>query len=224
MNKLKVLYDAVMAMRKKETFNGILTVQVHKDDLRLFSLRNEFVKNRLTGQTKAKITTDLNYDGTAFSHESNTEFTRQPSGGCGQHHFHNFPPHFHHFHAAGRHGGLKDRLAGLAFGLSILSALQIGEQEGKTVIMLNAADLPEDAKTLFREHLSRFGACQQHRRHGFFPEICQADDYDCTARIFLNADYEIEKAVAIFAGTLNDEPNTAHDLVTKVELSLSGAE
>ncbi|WP_040292832.1 hypothetical protein [Acetonema longum] len=222
MNRIKVLYDAVMAMRKKETFNGTLTVQVNKDDVRLFSLRNEFVKNLLTGQTKAKITTDLNYDGTTFNHESNTEFTRQPSGECRQHHFHNLHPHFQHFHEAGRHGGWQGRLARLAFGFSILSALQIEEQEGKPVIMLSAADLSEDARDLFREHLIRFGACRQHQRHGLFREICQADEPDFAARIFLNANHEIEKAVIIFAGTRQDEQNTAHDVTAKVELSLVG--
>ena len=38
MNKIKVLYDVVKAMKGKEAFNGTLTVQVHKDETPLLLL------------------------------------------------------------------------------------------------------------------------------------------------------------------------------------------
>lgn len=159
MNKIKVLYDVVKAMRNQEAFNGTLTVQVHKDEAELFSLRNEFEKNLLTGQTKAKINTELDYDGKIAKHESKTEFTMPRSGECRHH---EFIRHLHHSHAAGCEG-LKGKLSRIAFALSVLTALQTEEQEDKTIIIsLSAADLPEDSKALLHEKISRASECQHH--------------------------------------------------------------
>ncbi len=216
MNKLKVLYDAAKVMKSKDAFNGTLTVQVHKDEAQLFSLRNEFAKNLVTGQTKAKISTDLDYAGKTVKHESNTEFTLPHFGECGHH---EFLKRLHHSRAAG-FGWLKDKLARLTFALSVLAALQIEEQEDKTVVIsLNATDLPEDSKALLREKMSRAGACQHHG-HGFLKEFCLADDHDFVVNLFLNKNYEVEKIVITFVGTQKDEQNTLHDLTAKAELSL----
>jgi hypothetical protein len=217
MNKIKVLYDVVKAMKNKEAFNGTLTVQIHKDETQLFSLSNEFETNLLTGQTKAKINTGLDYDGKTAKHESNTEFTLPRSGEC-QHH--EFIKHLHPSHDVGREG-LKGKLSRLTFALSILTALQTEEQEDKTIIIsLSATDLPEDTKALLREKMSRAGACQHHR-HGFLKEFCAPDNPDFAVNLFVNKISEVEKVVVTFVGTQKDGQNAPHDLTVRAELSLS---
>lgn len=219
MNKIKVLYDVVKAMRNKETFSGTLTVQVHKDEAQLFSLRNEFEKNLLTGQTKAKINTELDYDGKTAKHESNTEFTMPRPGACRHHGHHEFIRHLHHSHAAGCEG-LKGKLSRIACALSLLTALQTEEQEDKTILLsLTAADLPEDSKALLREKMARAGACHQHG-HGFFKEFCALDDLDFVVSVFINTSYEVEKTVITIVGTQKDGQNAPHDLAVRAELSL----
>lgn len=218
MNKIKVLYDVVQAMKTKEVFKGTLTVQVHKDETPLFLLRNEFEKNLLTGQTKAKINTELDYQGRVAKHESNTEFTIPHSGEYHRHH--EFIRHLHHSHAAGC-GGLKGKLSKIAFALSILTALKTEEQEGKTILSLSAKDLPEDAKMLLSEKVSRAGACHRHG-HGFLKEFGAAEHLDFAINMFINKSSEVEKVVITFVGTQKDEQNMPHDLTVRAELSLVG--
>lgn len=202
MNKIKVLYDVVKAMKNKEAFNGTLTVQVHQEDAPLFSLRNEFEKNLLTGQTKAKI---------------NTEFTMPRSGECRHH---EFIKHLHHSHTAGCEG-LKGKMAKLACALSILNALHTEEQEDKTIVIsLNATDLPADTKAMLHEKMSCANACHHHG-HGLLKEFCAAEDPDFVLNIFINKNYEVEKIVITLVGTQKDEQNAPHDLTARAELSFT---
>ncbi len=216
MNKLKLLYDVVKVLKNKEAFNGNLTVQVHKDDTQLFSLENEFEKNLVTRQTKAKITTQLDYAGKTVKHESNTEFTLSGPGGCRHHEF------FRRLHQsqAGGCEGLKGKLSRLSCALSVLMALQTKELEDKTVVLsLSAGDLSEDTQAHLREKMSQAGACHQHC-HGLLTEFCQAPDLDFVIEMFINKRNEAEKVVLTLAGTPQDEHNVPHDLTARVELSL----
>jgi hypothetical protein len=215
MNKLKVLYDVVKTMKNKEAFNGNLAVQVHKDDVQLFSLRNEFEKNLLTGQTKAKINTELDYEGNIVKHQSNTEFTTTCGGECRHH---EFLRHLHPSHGTGCKG-LKGKLSKIACALSILSALETKELEDKTILIsLNAADLPEDTRALFCEKLSQAGSCHSHR-HGFAKEFCESADLDFVITININKAYEAEKIVVTLVGTKKDEQNAPHDLTARAEVN-----
>lgn len=217
MNKLKVLYDVVKAMKNKETFNGTLTVQVHKDETPLFSLRNEFEKNLLTGQTKAKINTELDYEGKTVKHESNTEFTMPRSGECRHHEF------FKHLHPSPASGccGLKGKLAKLAFALSVLNALQTEETENKTIVIsLSAKDLPEDTKAMIHEKICCVKDCHPHG-HGLLKEFCAAEDHDFVLNIFVNKNFVVEKIVITLVGTQKDEQNAPHDLTARAELSFT---
>jgi len=192
-------------------------VQVNKGDAPIFSLRNEFEKNLLTGQTKAKINTALDYEGKTVKHESNTEFTIPHSGKCRHHEF------IKHLHQApaGRCQGLKGNLARLAFALSILTALQIEEQADKTIVLsLNAADLPEDSKVLLREKMSQAGECHHHG-HSFVKDFCMTDNLDFVLGIFINKKYEAEKIVLTLVGSHKDEQNTPHDLTARAEVSFT---
>lgn len=218
MNKVKVLYDLVKVMKSKEAVNGIMTVDVHKDDALLFSFRNEFAKNLLTGQTKAAINTDLNYEGKTIKHQSNTEFIRQQQEECKRP---LFCHHHLHGHGAGEVGrrGLMGHLSRLDLGLSILNALQVEEQADKTVVLsLNAADLPENAKILLREKISRMSA-GHHHNHTFVKEFGNADSLDFVLGIYANKNYEAEKIVVTLVGTQKDERNESHDATARAELS-----
>lgn len=216
MNKIKLLYDVVKTMRSKEVLNGILTVKVHKAEVNLFSLRNEFEKNLLTGQTKAKIDTTLDYEGKMVKHESNTEFTMPHSGGC---RCHEIFQHLHKSHATCCGGRLKDKFSRLLFALGVLNALQTEEQADKTILIsLNANDLPEDVKLLLREKMNQASECHHHN-HGFLKEFCAADSLDFVVNIFTNKNYEVEKIVITLVGTQKDEHNAPYDLTARAEVS-----
>jgi len=216
MNKIKLLYDVVKTMRNKEVLNGVLAVKVHKAEANLFSLRNEFEKNLLTGQTKAKINTELDYDGKTVKHESNTEFTIPRSGECK---CHEFFARLHQSHATCCAGRLKDKFSRLLFALGVLNALQTEEQADKGILIsLNANDLPEEAKMLLREKMSRAGECHHHE-HGFLKEFCAAENLDFALNIFTNKNYEIDRIVITLVGTQKDEHNAPYDLTARAEVS-----
>ena len=217
MNKIKLLYDVVMTMRNKEALHGVLTAEAQKDRVNIFTIRNEFDKNLLTGQTKAKISTEMDYEGKMVKHESNTEFTLPCSGEsrhCG------FMKHLHGDHSAGC-GGLKGMLAKLSLALAILNALQADEQENKSIVMsLNADDLPEDHKEMLREKLNCASSCG-HGGHGLLKEFCTADKLDFLLKMFVNKKSEVEKILITFGGSGRDGQNEKHDLKTTAELSFN---
>jgi galactokinase/mevalonate kinase-like predicted kinase len=217
MNKIKLLYDVVRTMRNKEALHGVLTAEAQKDKVSIFTIRNEFDKNLQTGRTKAKISTELDYEGKMVKHESNTEFTL-PCSGEGKHC--EFMKHMHGDYSAGC-GGVKGILAKLAFALAILNALQAEEQESKSVVMtLNADDLAEDTKELLCEKMSRASSCG-HGGHGFIKEFCSVDKLDFLLKMFINKKSEVEKILITFGGSNSDGQNEKHDLKAKAELSFS---
>lgn len=198
MNKLKVLYDVVTVMQNKETLSGILTAQVHKDEEQLLALQNEFEKNLQTGQTKAKI---------------NTEFTKFHSDECNCREFFRS---LNQGHGAGCR--LKGKLTKLAFAMSILNALQVSEQDGKTmVISLNFVDLSEDAKALFGEKIRQARACRHE--HGGMKECCAVENFDGGVNIFVNKNFEVEKIVLSLNGSTKDGQSAKHKLAAQAELS-----
>ncbi|HWR45145.1 hypothetical protein [Sporomusa sp.] len=216
MNKLKLMYDVVKTLRSKEVIAGVFTADVQKDQAKIFSLQNEFEKNLITCQVKAKINTELDYDGKLLKHESNSEFTLPHF--CGHSHHQGRPLH-HHGHAF-RHGGIKGKLTRLSLALSILNAVQAAEQENKTIVLsLNANDLPEDMKVLLREKISHADA--HHPHHGLMKEFCTVDQLNFVVNVFINKNYEIEKVVATLGGSRSDEHHEQHDLNARVELSFT---
>ncbi len=217
MNKIKLLYDVVMTMWNKEALRGVLTAEAQKDRVNIFTIRNEFDKNLLTGRTMAKISTEMDYEGKTVKHESDTEFTL-PCSGESKHC--EFMKRMHGDHSAGC-GGLKGVLAKLSLALAILNALQAEEQESRSVVMsLNADDLPEDTKELLCEKMSRASACG-HAERGFMREFSTVDKLDFLLKMFINKKSEIEKILITFGGSKSDGQNEQHDLKARAELSFS---
>src|SRR5690242_20088982 len=123
MNKIKLLYDVAMTMRDKEKVEGILTAQVRKDKEEVFSLRNEFGKNS-SGEASAKVSCELNLEGSRVKRESLTEFSTP--GDCRQHGG-LFGKFFRHHHAKHECCGIKGFFSRIALALGILSSLQVEE-------------------------------------------------------------------------------------------------
>lgn len=216
MNKLKVLYDVIKAMKDQEAFNGTITLQVRKDAAQILFLQNEFEKNLATGQTKAKINTEFDCDGNTMNHESNPEFKIPNWGAHGDHQFLN---HMHH-HGFCRES-LKGRLSRLAFAFSLLMALEIEEQEDKgLVITLNAKDLTDDTKALLSEMLNR---PHTHPHHGpsFLKHFTASENLDFLLTISVNNNYAVDKAMITLTGTQKDAQNEPHDIAARAELSFA---
>ncbi|BBB90869.1 MAG TPA: hypothetical protein PKA28_19715 [Methylomusa anaerophila] len=219
MNKIKLLYDVVKTMKDKEVFNGAVKVEVQKDQTKIFFLQNEFEKNLVTGQTKAKISTDLDYEGKKVKHESNTEFTRQYPAESRRH---EFMKHMLRHHAANS-GGIKRKLNKLAFAFSILNSMQAEEQDDKTIIIsLQARDLPEEMKALIREKISHADTtCHHHGDHVFMKEFCSMENHNFTFNMFINKNYEVEKIIMDFDGNQKDDQNEQHKFKAMAELSFA---
>lgn len=218
MNKIKLLYDVVKTMRNKENITGVLNVEVQKDQAKVFSLQNDFEKNMLTKQTKAKISTELDLEGKKVKHESNTEFSMQ---GCCGHGHHGFMKHMHHHHAH-KCGGVKGKLSKLAFVLGLLNSLQTEVQENNTtVISLNINELPEDMKALIREKMIHAKECHHQGQHDFMKEFCTMENPDFVLKVIVNGNYEIEKIGIVIVGNLEDEQNIQHELKARAELNFS---
>ena len=159
MNKIKLLYDVARTMRAKEKVVGVLTAQVRKDQEEVFSARTEFGKSA-TGEASAKVSCELNLDGSRVKRESHTEYS--PAGDC-RHGHGLFGKLFRHHHGTRECCGIKGFFTKISFALGILSSLQAEEQgNGGAVISLNLSDLPEELKKLLLEKMNQKHACHQH--------------------------------------------------------------
>ena len=200
MNKIKLLYDVVKALKEKDILNGVASAEVEKDQVKIFYIKNEFQKNLLTMQTKANITTELNYEGKQVKHQSTTEFSHD----CPDHGMHRGG--FAHMHHIGRrHGSIKGKLSKIAFLLNLLNNVQAAEQENKTtLITLELSEIPEDIKTLLQEKMSH-ADYHKHDRNCFMKEFSTIESGNFSFAMTVNKSYEIEKIVITFDGIQNKE-------------------
>lgn len=218
MNKLKLLYDVVQTLKRKEVITGVLTAQVQKNQKQIFFLHNEFEKNLASRQVKAKIATELDYGGTACQHKDSDEFTPDRWGARGHHGERPFHPHGHGF----KHGGFRGGLTRLSLALSLLNALQITEQEGEsTLLSLQSTDLPADLQTRLYEKLS--GERPHHRHHRLLKELGPVAQPRFTVNVFIDKSYEIQKAVVALSGSGTEEDQEPQELTAKVELTFAAA-
>jgi hypothetical protein len=210
MNKIKFLYDVVKTMKTKEILNGVLKAEVEKDQVKIFSIQNEFEKNLSTGQIKSKVNAEVDYEGRTGAQEYCDGFginKEQPD----------FQRHIPHFHGRGREG-LKEKFAKWAFALGILDAVKIEEQQDKTmVISLNVNDIPTDMKLLFHEKMSQAKG-HHHFDHPLMHEVCAVDELDLVLNLHINKNYEVENILLTAGGNQSDRQSQQHDLKARAEL------
>lgn len=215
MNKIKFLYDVVKAMREKDIWNGVATAEVQKNQAKVFFIKNEFEKNLLTMQTKATITTEIDYEGKQVNHNSTTEFTNHSP--CQGHKL------FRHMHHAGSCcKGLRRKLSKLAFALNLLDSIQLEEQENSsTLISLEINEIPEDIKTLLQEKVSQVHSSDDVHPHSFMRDICCTTEGNLSLAISVNKEYQIEKTVLTFDGIQNSANQEEHKWSIVANLQLN---
>lgn len=213
MNKLKLIYDVVKTMKEKEVIQGTLQVEGKKNELQFFSLANEFVKNFQTGETKAKISTQLDYNGNKVKHESQIEFNSQGGNGrmC-----HGLRGHMHHHgHGGGHklegfhHAGFKQKLNRLAFGLHVLNQIKLTEQDDKSIILTFDTDgIPDEIRQACQEKMKwhqtqhpqvNHGQGGQQHLHCFANELVNIQDPVIGLAVRINPNNEVEKITVCVA-------------------------
>ncbi len=217
MNKIKLLYDVIKTMKDKTNFKGVLTARLQKEQEIIFSLQNEFDKNLLTGQTRSKIFTEVNYADKKIKHEGITEFSASDS--CESMPV-RFMRHMHHHHA-GKCCGIKAKLTKLAFAFAVLNNLQIKEQDQATIVSLNMNELPEDMKALIHEKMNSAASCHCHEHHGFAKEFLNIDQWDFTLNMIVNKQFEVEKIAITLDGAQINEQNKQSAINTSVEIQFA---
>lgn len=241
MNKIKLMYDVAKALQAKNVFIGSLEVEGKKDQVGFFALKNEFEKNLVSGQVKAKVSTSLDLEGKQIKHESTSEFNIQNC--CAGRHRHHHRPHHHlrgHFHSNGFNEetgccgsdesnccctGLKGKLSALTYVLGLIDKVEIEEQANNALALtLKIDELPEE----LMQHM------QRRFQHGMAPNESQGQEC-CSGmhsmmniekpviaiNIQLNADKAIEKVVITAEGKQKDNSDQIHDINCKAELNLT---
>ena len=223
------MYDVISTMKEKEVIKGIFQAEGKKDQVKIAGFTNEFEKNLSSGETKVKISTQLDYDGKKVKHESQTEFTMQ---GCDGHMHHGFMKHMHqhhhnHHNQCQNHedikcGGIKGKLTKLAFVLNIFNQIKVDEKEDKSVVLsLHLNDIPDDIKKVCQARLSERKIREDHQHHGFMKEFCTLKDPEVGLNVWITKTKEVEKIVVTVDGKQIDELNQNHDLNLFAELRLT---
>lgn len=221
MNKLKLIYDVVMTMKKKESINGSLQVEGKKDQVEFLRIENAFEKNLISGELKAKITTDIEAHGNTVKHQSTTELNLKncDHGAC--------PGKRHGHHGSMKCGGLKSKLGMLAFGIKLIDNMQIVEQEDeKLLLSINLDEFPEVLKSIHSGHGQEMSDAHHahdlhHVHHAHLKELSTMEKVNIGVTILINKDKEIEKIQLIVAGKQNADDNSIHELNFQGEVQLN---
>lgn len=232
MSKIKLLYDAVAAIKDKESCSGNLKVEGSRDGVKIFGLDNDFEKNMGEGRTKAKISLEIDCDGKKVKHESSTEFACPDAQDVKRHvfmrhmMFHHGRSHPNHSQMEGCHvsrcGGFKAKLNRLALMLSVLNNLKVEEQEDKsTVLALDINEIPGELKKNIHEKLLQHKMGHEHGQQCMFKEFSGMEILNGGVNIFINKNKEVEKIVLAVAGSQKDDSNQTHQLDLQAELRLA---
>jgi len=228
MSKLKLMYDVISIIKEKEVISGIFQAEAKKDQVKIAGFTNEFKKNLSSGETKVKISTELDCDGKKVKHESQTEFTMQ---GCTGRRHHGFMKHMHHHshsnncqnqnHDDIKCEGIKGKLTKLAFVLNIFSQIKFDEKEDKSAVLsLNFEDIPDEIKKMVQERLSERKMSEHHQHPGFMKEFCTLMNPEIEFIVWINKAREVEKIILTVKGKQIDELNENHDMSLLAELRL----
>jgi hypothetical protein len=185
MNKIKVLYDVIKTMKKKEVINGIVNLEVVNGETKVVSFSNEFTRNTVSGEVKAKISKEINVDGNKVKQEINTELNIKE---CPIHKFH----HGEHM----RHG---NKFSKALFMLNALNNLKAEEREDKIVLSLDLKEVFREGKELSAEFNRPNQECEGNHKFGphkqpeFIKKLLSAEYKDAVLNVTINKSSEIEK-------------------------------
>ncbi|ODA40352.1 hypothetical protein [Desulfosporosinus sp. BG] len=228
MSKLKLMYDVVNTMKDKEAISGALKVEGMKDQTKIVNFINQFEKNLSTGETKVKLSTELDYDGKKVKHESQTEFTMQ---GCQRKMHPGFMRHMRHHHHSHhcaenyddlKCGGIKGKLTKLAFVLNLFNQIKMEEKDDKSVILsLNLNEIPEDMKKAIQERMSQRAMSEhQQHHHGFMKEFFSLQEPKIELNLWISENREVKKILVTVDGKQMNDLDENHNLNLKAELCL----
>lgn len=185
MNKIKVLYDVIKTMKKKEVINGIVNLEVVNGETKVVSFSNEFTRNTVSGEVKAKISNEINVDGNKVKQEINTELNIKE---CPIHKFR----HGEHM----RHG---NKFSKALFMLNALNNLKAEEREDKIVLSLDLKEVLREGKELRAEFNRPNQECEGNHKFGqckhpeFIKKLLSAKYKDAVLNVTINKSSEIEK-------------------------------
>ena len=232
MSKIKLLYDAVMVIKDKESCSGNLKVEGSRDGVKIFGLNNDFEKNLGEGRTKAKISLEIDCEGKKVKHESSTEFACPDAQDGKRHDFlrHMMLHHGRSHHPnqgqidgcqTGRCCGFKEKLNRLALMLSVLNNLKVEQRDDKsTVLALDINEIPGELKKNIHEKLLQHKMGHERGRECMFKEFSGMEVLNGGVNIFINKNKEVEKIVLAVAGSQKDDSNQPHQLDLQAELRL----
>ncbi|MDP4179151.1 MAG: hypothetical protein Q8900_12535 [Bacillota bacterium] len=185
MNKIKVLYDVVKSMRKKEVINGVMNLEVFNGEAKVVCISNEFTKNTISGELKAKISKEINMGENKVKQETDTEL--------------NFKDHpFHKFHHEA-HMNHRNKVSMILFMLNTLNNLTCEQKDDKIILTLDLIEVLKEGKELRNEFQKNYQGCEGscefdfHKHHEFIKKFLSADHKDAVLNVTVNKANEIEK-------------------------------
>ncbi|NPV91115.1 MAG: hypothetical protein HPY50_10130 [Firmicutes bacterium] len=214
MNKIKLLYDVVKAMRDKNEFQGVVKARGTCDSVEVMRFENEFQKNLATGLTKARINTVLDHDGKQVKHESSTEIYGCFPDHCGGHH-----RRFHRFHSEHhRCCGGRAKLTKLAFILNALNNLKVEEQADKSVVLtLNLTEIPEDLKAEIHARMAE----KHHREMCCLKGVTAVENPQAALTVWLTKNSEVERVILTASAKLVKEGGETKAAELSAEIKLN---
>jgi hypothetical protein len=214
MKKIKLLYDVARTMKNMVKIDGVITVDVRKDQETVVSLRNTFTKDE-TGKVKANVSTKMNMKGEDLTKESITEFNM-----TADHSPCMMWKSFHRHHSAAGCSGIRGVFHRISVALGILSSLKVEDQpNGAAVISLDLHDIPDELQTLLRENIQR--------RHDGGADCCcmqgcsNVELLGGLVVITVNEKHAIDKLTVNLDGRAHDAESKEHTLAATAELQLA---
>lgn len=218
MNKIKLMYDIITTLKDKEGVNGNVKVEGTRDEVKVLDFENEFEKDAVTGQVKAKIRTEVNFGEHKMKHESTTELTMP----CCHNKFHPMagPMQCHHSHPIP--GGFREKLNRLAFFLNILNNLQAEElEDGSVELSLDLTEIPEHLRTCMQEKMDHKMIQIHQEECGVIKELLVVENPEITLHARITPHREIERMVLNVGGEQRVEGGDVHVMNLRAELQLN---
>jgi hypothetical protein len=217
MNKAKLLYDVVRVLKNKEKIEGVLSAYVQKDQVEVFSLRNQFTKDGATARTA--VSCELSLDGKKVKRESTTEFSGSElccHGGMRR----LFHHHHHRHHGGEERCGIKGALSRISFVLGLFSSLKAEEKDdGAAVLSIKLSEIPEELQALLRDKLNQRAGCHGHC--GFLEGNHTVQSLDGLALLTVNKEREIEKLSLHLDGRALNEKDEPHTLTATADVQFA---